>query len=224
MIASNRVVRVMVAGDLTLIRKAFISLLKNSGNMLLVGEVPNRYTLLSSYRDYSPDVILLLFSSAMDSFISCKKITESSAQVKTIIVTPLFNEKFIPLLMHIGTDGYITYNVTNEELIHSIMEVSLGQKYYCCGYDKMINKNSLTTAEETGLNVWNSGHKELTEREKEVLALIGEGMTSVQISEKLSLSKRTVDNFRAGIMQKLNIKTLGLLLKTAVLFSVLEAL
>jgi DNA-binding NarL/FixJ family response regulator len=85
----------MIVGDLTLIRNAFFALLKNSESILIVGEVPNRYSLLTCYENYSPDVILISFSSIADSFISCRKITESSPTAKTIIITPLFNEKYL---------------------------------------------------------------------------------------------------------------------------------
>jgi DNA-binding NarL/FixJ family response regulator len=57
----------------------------------------------------------------------------------------------------------------------------------------------------------------LTKREKEILLLVSKGLTSKEISSSLNISKRTVDNFRASIMQKLNVKSLASLIRTAIL-------
>jgi DNA-binding NarL/FixJ family response regulator len=110
-----------------------------------------------------------------------------------------------------GARGYVLKESASDELIEAIRAVQSGGRYLSQAVSSVAVEYYIC---QTGSR--SSPLERLNEREHEILCLLVEGRTSVEIAEQLTLSPRTVDNYRSAIMQKLNIHHLPGLVKFAI--------
>lgn len=212
-------IKVLIASDQKLIREFLISILKQENNISVVKEINNKNDLLTKCDVYKPDIVLFFFSSISDSLDACKKLKNYSAPISSLILSELKTEKIIFYSLFIGADGYLTFENSSSELVEAINKIYFGDKYFGCKYYKDYYRELSQKFEHEIRNIHNLGEINLTKREKEVLNLIGKGHTSKEIAKELNISKRTVDNFRYYIMQKLGIESLASLVTYSVILS-----
>lgn len=162
----------------------------------------------SAYFEYSDvDVILMDINLPDKSGIElCAEIKKKKPGIKILALSTLNQPSYIHKMIESGASGYILKNADKEELLEAIKDVSEGKTHLCLEALEVI-KNSRNS--ETGKPI-------LTRREKEILALIAEGLTNIEMSEKLFVSPWTVDSHRKSIMTKLNTKNTALLIKYAI--------
>jgi DNA-binding NarL/FixJ family response regulator len=108
------------------------------------------------------------------------------------------NEEFVLQMMKAGASGYLIKNVDSGDLIRAINIVMKKDVFYC----PSISEGAMQAYMETARH---QEEKELTRRERQVLELIGRGISSREIAERLFISVKTVRNHRANIMEKLDI-------------------
>jgi DNA-binding NarL/FixJ family response regulator len=158
----------------------------------------------------TPDIILLDISLPdMNGLELCSLIREKNKQSKVIGLTSSNEAGIIAQLLTRGGNGYLLKNMERDELLMAIDQVMNGKTFLSqAANEKLLNQfNSINEA------IKNS--PVLTRREKEVLHWLNEGLTGPQIAEKLFLSHYTIESHRKNLLQKFNVGTTQLLLKTA---------
>jgi two-component system response regulator NreC len=215
--STNNFIRVLLADDHSLFRNGIISLLETERDIYIVGEVDNGNDLPGKYFEIMPDLVLLDISMPGKSGLeAAKEIKQKDHKAKLLFLSMHEEDEYIYHCLKAGGMGLINKNITKGELVLAIKRVSEGANYF---------RNNLS--DEQIKHIYNkydrSAYKRptflkdsLTVREKNVLKLIGQGLTSNEIAQQLNISKRTVDSFRSSIMQKLNIKNLPELIKYAI--------
>jgi two-component system response regulator NreC len=118
-------------------------------------------------------------------------------------------------LMDCGSDGYVLKNIDRDELLLAIRKLMKGQKYFSEEVSKKMAEREVLTAAS-------GAPAELTDREREVLRLIAEGLSSKQIGEKLFISSRTADTHRTNLMNKLDIHNIAGLIRFAYANGIVE--
>ena len=151
----------------------------------------------------------------LSGFEATKIIKAKYPHIKILIVSMLNDYASITKLLKAGADGYVMKNTGKDELLLAIDVIMQGEVYVGEEVKKglflyMTNKK----AAEPKLNVF--GAVELTNREKEILRLISEGMTNNEMADKLFLSPKTIDTHRTNLLQKLGLKNTAALIKYAV--------
>ena len=209
-------IRILVADDHTLFRSGIVSLLDDVSQIIVVGEAENGEDLLRKYFLMNPDIILTDISMPLLSGTEAiQNIYERDTSVKALFLSMYDTEEYIYYCLKSGGLGLVSKNILKEELVHAIMLVSAGKKYFGKDWDEDKLKKLVEKFENTS-TVKNNGSKTLlSPRERETLKLISEGLTSSEIAEKMKLSKRTVDTHRTHLMQKLNMDSLSELIKYA---------
>lgn len=156
------------------------------------------------------DVILLDISLPdMDGLVLCELIRTKNKTTKIIGVTSANDTGIITQFLHRGGNGYLLKNMERDELIHAIHRVLEGHVYL----SKEANEKVLQQYQS--LNTALHQMPVLTRREKEILALLSEGLTGPQIADKLFLSTYTVETHRKNMLQKFNVNSTLLLIKVA---------
>ena len=128
----------------------------------------------------------------------------------------LDNEKYIVQAFKNGASAYILKNITSDELVFCIKHVCLNADRYICNelalrmLDKVINKPDVVVPNE-------NTEIELSKREIEVLTLIAEGYTNLEIADKLFTSKRTVEGHRQNLIDKTGSRNTAALIRYAIL-------
>jgi DNA-binding NarL/FixJ family response regulator len=135
----------------------------------------------------------------------CKEVKLLYAGIKVLALSTLNQPSFINKMMNNGSSGYILKNANKDELMNAIKLVAAGD-IYLSDESNLLIKNALQQRE---------GVPYLTRREKEILGLLAEGMTTPEMAEKLFVSPWTIDGHRKSIMTKLDVKNTASLIKYA---------
>ncbi len=169
--------------------KLFISF---ESDIQVVADVNDGEMLIEKVRIHQPDVILTDIRMPKCDGISATRIIKKEFPQIKIIAFSMFDQTEAFLQMkQAGASGYIMKNAPLSKVLHAIRVVARGEYFFD---DSIVTKDT-----QTNENIV------LSNREKEIVRLIGEGLTSQEISEKLFIEKSTVDTHRKNILRKLNL-------------------
>lgn len=204
-------IKVLVVDDHVLIRKGLVLLLQAYPDISIVGEAGEGEEAIKIALKEEPDVILMDISmpNGIDGIVATQEILRHSKNIKVILLSMHDEEGYIQKAIEIGANGYILKNSQGGELYRAIEQVHKGERYYEVGLPP----------EQIDRMFENKGKKQasvLTLREQEVLRLVVYGNTNKQISLKLSISPKTVENHKANIMNKLDLKQKSELIQYAI--------
>jgi two-component system, NarL family, response regulator DegU len=205
--------KVYIADDHTLFRKAMVNLLRSFERITDVKDAENGKELLTLIKYELPDVVIVdLQMPVMDGSETSATILQKYPDVKIIILTMHDSSKFILHMMDLGVHAFLLKNTEPDELEKAIYAVA----------DKDFYHNDLVVAVlRKNVNERKMGQRptfqaaELTEREKEILLLICQELTMKEIGQRLFLSENTVRNHRVNIMEKVGVNNIVGLVKYA---------
>jgi two-component system response regulator DegU len=205
----KREIKVFIADDHTLFRKAMVNLMETFGRVSVVKEVENGKELLTLMKYEAPDVLLVdLQMPVLDGADTCEQILTKHAMTKVIVLTMHDSEKYVLHMIEMGVHGFLLKNSEPEELERAIYAVYDNDFYNSDLVSSVLRKN---VRDKFTANRPDFGKSILSDREKEVLLMICRELTVREIAERLSLSENTVRNHRANIMEKTEAKnTVGM--------------
>ncbi len=211
--------KILIADDHHLVRSGLINLLDPIEDFTVIGEAEDGEEAVAKAGSLRPDVIILDISMPkLSGTEATKQILKKYPEVKVLVLTMHENEEYVYQIFRSGASGYILKNSTKEELATAIRTVAKGEKYFSSRISEIMIRGYVDRAEQR--DTPESGPigdaDVLTNREREILGLVAEGLTNQQISDKLFISPRTVETHKTNIMQKLDIHDSAKLVKYAV--------
>lgn len=216
-------IRIVVADDHSLFRSGIISLLEDAAEIFVVGEATDGGDLYEKYFELKPDVILVDISMpGVTGIEALKKILARDPSAKALFLSMHEGEEYVYHILKSGGKGLISKNVMKGELVYAIKTVYSGRKYFGAYWteERFEELREKYSGGDVGGVSNQLAEASLTQREIEILRLIGEGYTSNEIAAKTDLSKRTVDTHRIHLMSKLGIKSLPELIKYAIQYMI----
>jgi len=195
-----RNIKIAIADDHQLFREAMVALIKELDYLKVICEAADGEELLKVIKEKMPDIVLMdLEMPGMDGMDATAVITKKYPDVKVIALTQYPNEKLISHMMKQGARAYLLKDCSAEHLEDVIWMVMEKGHYYTENVSEAMRKGLQdTTKRKPGFNP----ASQLTKREKEVLQLVGKGLTSAQIGERLFTSASTVDKQRKSLRSK----------------------
>jgi len=194
---------VFIVDDHYMVIEGIRSLLQNEKNIEWMGHATNAASCLAFLKQQQPDVILMDINLPDKSGIDlCKEVKEKYPSVFIVGLSTFNQQSFIQKMMDNGASGYVLKNATQEEIAEAIGTVIKGKTY-------LSEEASHTFRKDEASNIV------LTRREKEVLGLIADGMTNIEIAQKLFISVTTVDTHRKNLLAKLEAKNTASLVRIA---------
>ena len=195
--------KIVIAEDQTLVRQGLRSLLESNKKFKVLAEAGDGIEVIRLVEKHKPDLVLLdLAMPKMSGLSALKDIKNRCPETKVLALTFHSSEEYILEAFESGADGYCLKKDSHAELLAAIKNILSGKSFispaisskvlegYLEGRKKLKRKTSLET---------------LTQREKEVLKLVGEGYSSIEIGDILCISSKTVDKHRSNIMNKVNL-------------------
>jgi DNA-binding NarL/FixJ family response regulator len=180
------------------------SLLFGDETLEWAGHATNAESCLAFLQLQQPDVILMDINLPDKSGIDlCKEVKARYPAIRIIALSSFNQQSFIQKMIDNGASGYVLKNATREELKEAIETVMTGNAF--------LSKEAAATIE----NAKDSGIPVITKREKQVLVMISEGLTNLQIADKLFVSVTTVDTHRKNLLSKFEAKNTATLIKLA---------
>ena len=203
-------IKIFITDDHYMIVEGIRSLLQNDADLEWMGHATNAESCLAFLKLNKPDVVLLDISLPDKSGIDlCRELKAAYPDVHIIGLSSFNQQSFIQKMMESGASGYILKNATRDELKEAIETVMTGKSYLSSEAALTIEKN-----EDSKIPV-------LTRREKEILALIAQGLTNNAIADKLFISTTTVDTHRKNLLAKFNVKNTATLIRQAAQFQLI---
>jgi len=197
-------IRIVIADDHTIFRQGLRMLLAQEDDMEVVGEAADGIEALELAKKHNPDIILLdIAMPNMDGVQVAGKIKKSLPQIKIIVLTSYSDDQFLYEFLKLGVSGFVLKDSASQELIYSIRKSHEGMVFFDPSVSKKVMEK-FTQVSGGKSDFVNYG--KLSDREKEVLRLVAEGCATKEVAEKLYISPKTVENHRANIMKKLNIR------------------
>jgi len=193
--------RVMLCHEVPLVRSGLRAIVNAESDMVVVGEAWNAEEALPLLDQLKPEVIVSdLIIDGGGGLDTIRRMKNEAPWVRLLIVAHQAGGEFFPLAMRAGADGYLTRDAEPLEIINAIRCLSKGQNY--------VNASIVTLLVNTYVCRNRRGeladpYDVLSEREREILCLAATGHTNNEIAEILHLSKQTVHNVRARLMEKL---------------------
>lgn len=204
----------IIADDHQIFRQGLAAALGAEENIRCIGEAEDGLQLLDMLKTIRPDVVLLdIRMPNMDGMEALKKIREYDQDIKVIPLTMYDDENYILQLLKLGANGYLVKHADPDEIRQAILTVHETGYYF----NKTVNQTLLANVTKNGETA-NQYQPEpaFTSREKEVLLLICEELSNLEIGKKLFLSPRTVEGVRKQLMKKTGAKNTAGLVKFAV--------
>ncbi|MCF8240058.1 MAG: response regulator transcription factor [Melioribacteraceae bacterium] len=208
--------KILIADDHSLIRDGIAKLLINDPNYFIVATAANGLELIQKYFYYKPDIILTDISMPKLSGIDAlKRIREFDSDVKAFFISMYLSEENIYLIYSIGGKGLVDKTISEGELRLALKRICDGGHFF--GYG-MSTEELLKIVKKYQGNKYSQKIEAhgYTEREVDIMLLLGDGCTIEEISAELNISKRTVETYRNRLCMKLNLKNTPQLIKYAV--------
>ena len=206
--------RIVVAEDHTIVRQGLRSLLSVGKGLEVVGEAGDGLEAIRACQKSNPDLLLLdLNMPKMNGMSVIMEVKRMCPDTKILALTMHKDEDYILSAFKAGADGYCVKSSSHDELLMAIDAVLSGKTYISPEISGKVLEGYI---EESKTIRKKSSFDTLTPREREVLKLVAEGCMNRDISERLSISIKTVEKHRANIMDKLNLHTASALTAYAI--------
>lgn len=200
-------IRLLIVDDHPVVQAGLKTLLGIHSDMEVVGEAVDGEMAIKRALELEPDVVVMDIAMAgMNGVEATRKIKELLPETKVLVLTMHDNEEYLRMMLDVGATGYVLKKAANTELAVAIRAVHRGEIFVYPSFTRVLLGDRLQDNESVSHSDQGTGER-LSERELQVLRLIAEGYTNRQIAEKLFLSVRTIETYRARLMEKLQVKS-----------------
>lgn len=205
-------IRLLIADDHKLMREGLRALLSGESDIEVIGEASNGREIVKMVENSSPDIVLMDISMPqLNGIDATRQIEDLSGDTRVIALSMHADRLFVQGILKAGAAGYILKDSAFDELAQAVRAVSNGQMYLSPGIAGVVVEGFLKT---NGPPV--TDEVSLTAREREVLQLITEGISTRDIATQLHISVKTVETHRRQLMKKLDLFTVAELTKYAI--------
>ena len=207
--------KILVVDDHAVVGSGLMMLLHGKHNMEVIGEAADGEEGIQAAQLLKPDVVLmdLNMPAGMDGLTATTELRRLMPDLAILILTMHDDDEYLFRAIHVGASGYILKSAPHEELLTAIRSVAAGNAYlYPTATKRLMNEYIERLKQGENTDTFES----LSEREREVLALIAKGFSNKEIAEQLIISVKTVESHKSNVMEKLGLKTRPELVKYAV--------
>lgn len=206
-------IRLVLADDHEIVRAGLRMLLNTQPDIEIVAEASSGVEAIELAQAYQPDVILMdVAMPDMDGMEASRAIKAHCPSVAVLALTIHEEEDYFFRMLDAGASGYIPKRAAPDVLLQAIRTVHSGEVFLHSSVATVLVKDYL----QRGGLATEADLSSLTEREREVLTLIAEGLTNKQIGEQLGISPKTVARHRDNITNKLNLSSRAELTRYAI--------
>ena len=195
-------IRILLADDHPVLRSGLEALLALEEGLEVVGQASTGEEAVEKARLLRPTVVVMdLSMPGIGGLEATRRVVELGLGVKVVVLTSQTEEDFLLPVLEAGAAGFVRKTSADADLVKALRAVARDEVFLYPSATRLLLR-SYRAAEEKGEA---SPIEKLSEREREVLALTAEGYSSAEVGKKLFLSPKTVDTYRARLMQKLGL-------------------
>jgi two-component system invasion response regulator UvrY len=213
------VYKVLLADDHTIVREGLRRLLEDDKDVQVIGEASDGHETLRIARKLLPDVVVMdLSMPGLDGMETTRALAKETPGVNVLILTMHANKEYAMRLLQAGARGFVSKGTSGHELLAAIRKVATGRVYLPPALSETLPYRHANR--DTPVNPLEA----LSDRELQILKLVAEGRTGREIAQDLHLSIKTIDTYRARVLDKLGLETNADLIRFALRHGVVENL
>jgi two-component system NarL family response regulator len=202
--------RVLLVDDHELMRQGLRSILEREGDVEVVGEAASGRAALELARTLAPDVVVMdVAMQDQNGIEATRQIRAACPNVKVLALSSHSDARYVTAMLEAGACGYVLKANAYDDLRRALDAARRGRSYLCADVTESVVGASLRGAGATPV-------AQLSGREREVLQLLAEGLSSPEISQRLFVATSTVETHRRNIMRRLGIHSVADLTKYAI--------
>jgi len=203
-------IRVLIADDHAVVAEGLRHLVEAEKDIEVVACVGDGREAVQQSRDLQPDVVLMdLSMPELNGADATRAILQRDPKCRVIVLSMYAQREYVRRALKAGAAGYVVKRSAAKEVVEAIRAVHAGQRYLSPRVADVVLEDYTDDKQDDLLS-------RLSAREREVLQLLAEGRTGAQIAERLSLSQKTVETYRARLVEKLGIRDLAGLVRFAI--------
>jgi len=202
-------IRILLADDHALVRQGFRMILAAEPDMLIVGEAANGRDAVELAERLQPDLVVMdVAMPELNGIEATRRLGESSPRTRVLALSMHKDSVYVREILRAGARGYLLKDAFDSDLVAAVRAVARGEGYLSPAVsDAVLTDYRKHVTDPLDL---------LTSREREILQMLAEGKTNKEIATALDLSVYTVDAHRGRVMEKLNVHSIGELVRFAV--------
>lgn len=209
-------IRLLVVDDHPVVRAGLRTLLGAQADMEVVGEADDGAMAIAYAQRLKPDVVVMdIAMEGMNGLVATREIRKRLPQTKVLVLTMHENEEYLRQMLEAGATGYVLKQAVDTELAVAIRAVQRGEVYLYSSFTRVLLADLVQKEEEEEESAEQDSYDLLSPREREVLRMVALGYTNQQIADQLYLSVKTVETYRARLMEKLELRSRSALVRYA---------
>ena len=209
---------IVVADDHRIVREGLVKLLESREDFEVVGEAADGEEAVNLVLEKKPDVVLMdIWMPRLSGIDATRRIGKHGSASKVLVLSMHESRTYVEEVLRAGALGYVVKSSAASELLHAIDAVKMGQSYLSPVITQQV-VDAIVRPDDAAP----SGVSMLTDREREVLQLIAEALSSKEIAHVLGISLKTVDSHRSNLMEKLDIHKVSGLVRFAIRAGLVE--
>lgn len=194
-------IRILLADDHTLFRDGLRALFGSLPNFEVVGEAATGEEAISLAEELQPDVVLMdIQMPERNGVEATRQIVQTSPHIGVIVITMFEDDESVFAAMRAGARGYVLKGADQEEMLRAIRAVSRGEALFGPAIATQLTRYFSAARSPAA-----TAFPELTDREREVLQLLAQGLTNQEIADRLVIAVKTVRNHLSNIFSKLQV-------------------
>jgi DNA-binding NarL/FixJ family response regulator len=203
-------IRILIADDHGVVAEGLKHLIEAQPDMQVVGTVGDGREAVRHAREAPPDVGLMdLSMPELNGADATRAILEREPRCRVIVLSMYAEREYVRRALKAGASGYVVKRSAAKEVVDAIRAVYAGQRYLSPRVADVVIDDYTAEDKQDPLG-------RLSAREREVLQLLAEGRTGAEIAARLALSQKTVETYRARLVEKLGIRDVAGLVKFAI--------
>ena len=204
--------RVLIADDHTMVRESLVGLLQAEPDMQVVAQAANGHDAIALALECEPDVVVTDLSMAgLGGLEVIRRLHESLPRTRVLVLTMHQEDEYVLQAVRAGASGYLVKDSAASELLAAVRALHAGHAHF----GPQAARALADQLQRPGRMV-DDPYGTLTAREREVLHLIAEGMTTKEVARRLGIGVKTAENHRGHVLGKLGLRNTAELVRYAI--------
>ena len=195
----------VIADSNDIVRLGLRTILSSKSAFKIVGEARDNDELIEQIASFEVSIVLIDYVSPGFDISVIPKVLSNKKKIKFIAITPDQSAQTLVNALRSGVMSYVKKDCDLTEIINAVEETGRGNKFFCGQILETIRKAAIDV-NDIDFESFSCEPVILSDRENEIITLIAEGLTNIQIAEQLFLSNHTINTHRKNIMSKLGVK------------------